>query len=274
MKEIFEQINEIWNHRISIKDNLLEKKESLEFIKSVIDLINDGKIRAAIKDSEKWVIQEDVKKAIILYFTLSDSYIMKNGADICYDKIPLRFTDFTLSDFKEKNFRVVPGSIVRNGVYIGNNVVIMPSFINIGAYIDDKTMIDSCVTIGSCAQIGKNCHISSGVTIGGVLEPIEERPVIIENNCFVGAGSQILEGMIIEENSIIGSGVILSASTRIIYRDSGEVIYGYVPKNSVVVRGSYGGDNHKIPSISCAVIIKNVTKEIKDKLSINEILRS
>jgi 2,3,4,5-tetrahydropyridine-2-carboxylate N-succinyltransferase len=274
MNKILQEISLIWDEKDLIKNTEKRKKDAVELINNFINLINTGQIRAANKHSEKWIVEENVKKAIILYFFFSDSELINIGESKFYDKIPLKTTSYSEEDFQKTNSRFVPGSIIRNGVYIGNKVVVMPSFINIGSYIDDMTMIDSCVTIGSCAQIGKSCHISSNVTIGGVLEPIGAKPVIIEDNCFIGAGSQVLEGVLIEENSIIGSGVILSASTRIIYRNTGEVIYGNIPKNSVVVSGSYGGDGAKIPSISCAVIIKNINEEIRSKLSINEILRN
>jgi 2,3,4,5-tetrahydropyridine-2-carboxylate N-succinyltransferase len=272
MQDTFNKVANIWDQKTLIQKDIKAQKENLEFIISVIELLNQGKIRAANKKESLWKVEPFVKKAIILYFMLSESHIFNIPEIKFYDKIPLKFSDYDELDFKKTNSRFAPGSFLRNGVYIGKNVIIMPSFINIGAYIDDYTMIDSCVTIGSCAQIGKKCHISSGVTIGGVLEPIGENPVIIEDNCFVGAGSQILEGVIVEENSIIGAGVTLSSSTRIIYRETGKVIYGNVPKNSVLVSGSYGGDNIT-PSLSCAVIIKNVDEDIKSKLSINEILR-
>jgi len=231
-------------------------------IDKVIELLNSGKIRVCEKINNNWIVNTWIKKAILLAFKFKNS--QKQEFD-SYDKLGL-----LKYDYKSSRYRKVPLSLIRNGVYIGNDSVIMPSYINIGAYIGEKTMIDINAAIGSCAQIGKNCHISALSCIGGVLEPLVANPVIIEDNCFVGVHSSVLEGVIVQEGSVIASGVNLSASTKIINRENGDISYGLIPAGSVVVSGSYPSNG---VDISCAVIVKQVDAKTKAKSSINELLR-
>ncbi|MES2214681.1 MAG: 2,3,4,5-tetrahydropyridine-2,6-dicarboxylate N-succinyltransferase, partial [Pseudomonadota bacterium] len=242
----------------------------------IISKLDSGKERIAYKDlnSGEWVVNEWAKKAVLLSFILSSSVMMSSGCLSWYDKIPLKFQNYTEEEhFAQLKSRMLPGSFIRQGAYIGQNTVIMPSFINIGAYIGDGTMVDSWATIGSCAQIGKNCHISGGVGIGGVLEPISERPVIIEDNCFIGARSEIAEGVIIEEGAVLSMGVYLGSSTKIFDRETGNITYGRVPAYSVVVPGSLPDSKGSEAMLYCAVIVKKVDASTRSKTSINELLR-
>lgn len=239
-----------------------------------IDLLNTGQKRIAEKKSGQWVVNEWLKQAVLLSFRLQKNTVYTNGKQ-AFDKVPLKCDNWTQADFDESGFRMVPGSIVRTGSFIASDVIIMPSFINIGAFVDQGTMVDSGVTIGSCAQIGKNCHISSNAIIGGVLEPLQATPTIIEDNCFIGGISSVTEGVIVEEGSVISSGVHISGSTPIINRDTGETSFGRIPAYSVVVPGSrktksdYDGEL----SLSCAVIVKTVTAETRKKTALNDLLR-
>lgn len=241
---------------------------NVELIEDVMHNIDIGSYRIAEKINNTWITNECLKKAILLYFKYNKSQLMPPHF---FDKIPLKLENWTESDFKKSGFRAVPGAIVRYSAYIAKSVVLMPCFVNIGAYVDENTMIDSNALVGSCAQIGKNCHISDSVTIGGVLEPPQANPVIIEDDCFVGAKSVITEGVIVGEKSVIATGTILSASTKIIDRESGEISYGYVPPNSVVVPGAYQTKNNLC--INCAIIVKKALQQTKDKVATNEILR-
>ena len=249
-------------------------------VNEVIDQLDSGKLKICYKNEEKYHVNQWVKKAILLSFRLNDNFMSKQK-NICgdsisfYDKVSLKFANWNEDDFKKSGFRALPGSVVRRGSYIGKNVVLMPSFINIGAYVDDSTMVDTWSTIGSCAQIGKNCHISGGVGIGGVLEPLQSNPVIIEDDCFIGARSEIAEGVIVEKGSVISMGVYIGASTKIIDRSTGEIIIGRVPAYSVVVSGSMISENSKDKNLSlyCAVIVKKVDEKTRSKTSINELLR-
>ena len=241
----------------------LNEKELLFVVDQVFDLLNNGTIRVAEKINNEWIVNSWVKKAILLGFKFKKS--TKEEFD-SFDKLGL-----LKYDYSNPRYRKVPLSVIRNGVYIGNDAVIMPSYINVGAYVGDKTMIDINAAIGSCAQIGKNCHISALACIGGVLEPAVAKPVIVEDNCFVGAQSSVLEGVFVGENSVIASGVTISASTKIIDRETKEIHIGKIPNGSVVVSGSYPSDG---VSISCAVIIKKVDAKTRTKSSINEILRT
>lgn len=229
-------------------------------------LLDSGQIRVCEKQGE-WFVNEWVKTSILSYFKSVSSQQMGDY----YDKIPLKTSAWSMDQFIQAGFRLVPGSIVRRGAYIAPSVIVMPSFINVGAYIDEGTMIDSLVTVGSCAQIGKKVHISSNVVIGGVLEPVQAKPVIIEDHCFIGAGSNILEGMIIETGAVIGAGVSLSATTKILDRATGKITYGRVPAHSVVVPGSYKSADGCL--LACAVIVKKVDEQTRLKTSINELLR-
>jgi 2,3,4,5-tetrahydropyridine-2-carboxylate N-succinyltransferase len=261
----------------SSDDNIQEIRHA---VNEVIDQLDSGKLKICYKNEEKYQVNQWVKKAILLSFRLNDNFLSKqkniSGDSISfYDKVSLKFANWNEDDFKKSGFRALPGSVVRRGSYIGKNVVLMPSFVNIGAYVDDSTMVDTWSTIGSCAQIGKNCHISGGVGIGGVLEPLQSNPVIIEDDCFIGARSEIAEGVIVEKGSVISMGVYIGASTKIIDRSTGEIIIGRVPAYSVVVSGTMASENNKDKNLSlyCAVIVKKVDEKTRSKTSINELLR-
>ena len=238
----------------------------------VIEGLNAGTLRVAEKIDGAWVTHQWVKKAVLLYFRTHDNQVMAGPGTTWFDKVPLRFQDFTDARFRDGGFRVVPPAVARTGTYIGPNVIMMPSYINIGAYVGEGTMVDTWVTVGSCAQIGRHVHLSGGVGIGGVLEPLQANPTIVEDNCFIGARSEIVEGVIVEENSVISMGVFLSASTKIYDRATGEVHYGRVPAGSVVVPGSLPSADGAY-SLSCAVIVKRVDAQTRAKTSINELLR-
>jgi 2,3,4,5-tetrahydropyridine-2-carboxylate N-succinyltransferase len=218
-------------------------------------------------------VHQWIKKAVLLSFRLEDNVTMAGAATQYYDKVPGKFAHYSREDFERGGFRVVPPAMVRRGAYIGKNVVLMPSFVNIGAYVDEGTMVDTWATVGSCAQIGKNVHLSGGVGIGGVLEPLQANPTIIEDNCFIGARSEVVEGVVVEEGSVISMGVFIGASTRIYNRQNGETLYGRVPAGSVVVPGSLPAAGGKC-SLYCAVIVKQVDAKTRAKTSINELLRS
>nr|WP_269744824.1 2,3,4,5-tetrahydropyridine-2,6-dicarboxylate N-succinyltransferase [Candidatus Neoehrlichia lotoris] len=245
----------------------------------VVNMLDEGKIRVCEKNNDHWIVNEWIKKAILIYFRTQKSQLIELsvstglfGRSNYYDKIPLKFSNWSKNNFDEMNIRAVPGSIVRKSAYIASDVVLMPSFVNVGAYVDVGTMIDTWGSIGSCAQIGKNCHISGGAGIGGVLEPLVNRPVIVEDNCFIGARSEIVDGVIVREGSVIAMGVFIGASTRIVNRGTGEVFYGEVPPYSVVVPGSYSCGKGNV-SLYCAVIVKTVDNSTRSKVSINDILR-
>lgn len=281
MQKYANKIENIWTIRDKLAETPQELKDAAEIVNQVIDLLNMGKIRVAHKEAGLWQVNEWVKKAILLYFQFSSSKIWSGECIKWYDKIAPKFgLEATRQDFITASCRIVPGAFIRNGAYIGKNTVIMPSFVNIGAYIGDNTMIDTWATVGSCAQIGHNCHISGGAGIGGVLEPLQNKPVIIEDNCFIGARSEIVEGVEVGEGSVISMGVFIGASTKIVYRNSGEVIYGKIPPYSVVVPGCMPPDadgattsQRNLPSLYCAVIIKQVDASTRAKTSINELLR-
>ena len=245
-------------------------------INETISSLDSGKIRVAEKNGNEWIINQWVKKSILLYFRINDMKLISNspGNTNWWDKIDSKFSGMGDQDFKNAGFRAVPGSIVRKGSFVDGGCVLMPSFINIGAYVGSGTMVDTWATIGSCAQIGANCHISGGAGIGGVLEPLQANPVIIEDNCFIGARSEVAEGVIVREGSVLSMGVYLSASTPIVNRETGEVIRGEVPPYSVIIPGTFSpnNDNSK-PSLYCAVIVKIVDEKTRSKTSINELLR-
>ena len=243
--------------------------ELREAVEHAILGLDAGKLRVAEKRGGEWVTHQWLKKAVLLSFRLEDNRVMEGGATRYYDKVASKFDEF---DFAAGGFRVVPPAMVRRGAHVARNVVLMPSFVNIGAYVDEGTMVDTWATVGSCAQIGKNVHLSGGVGIGGVLEPLQANPTIIEDNCFVGARSEIVEGVIVEEGSVIAMGVFIGASTKIYRRDTGEVLYGRVPAGSVVVSGSLPIADGKC-SLYCAVIVKQVDEKTRAKTSINELLR-
>ena len=240
----------------------------------ILQELDAGRLRVAEKRGDAWVTNQWIKKAVLLYFRTHDNQVVQaGGGNTWFDKVPLRFDGYTDAQFREGGFRVVPPATARAGAFIGRNVVLMPSYVNIGAYVDDGTMVDTWATVGSCAQIGRNVHLSGGVGIGGVLEPLQANPTIIEDNCFIGARSEVVEGVIVEANSVISMGVFIGQSTKIYDRSTGEVIYGRVPSGSVVVPGSLPSADGKY-SLACAVIVKRVDAATRSKTSINELLRA
>lgn len=246
--------------------------EVKEAITETLALLDRGQLRVAEKKDGQWQVNEWVKKAVLLSFRIEDNQFVKGGFTNYYDKVPSKFADYNLRDFRESGVRVVPPAAARRGAYIAPNVVLMPSYVNIGAYVDSGTMVDTWATVGSCAQIGKNVHLSGGVGIGGVLEPLQASPTIIEDNCFIGARSEVVEGVIVGEGSVISMGVYLGQSTRIYNRETGTVSYGYIPPYSVVVSGNLPSDDGKY-SLYCAVIVKQVDEKTRSKVSLNELLR-
>jgi len=252
-------------------------------VEQALDLLDRGTVRVAEKRSNgTWQVNQWLKKAVLLSFRLADMSIMPFGSQAGarawgWDKVPLKYDQWPREYFEKAQFRAVPGAIVRRSAYIAPNVVLMPSFVNLGAYVDSGTMVDTWATVGSCAQIGKNCHISGGAGIGGVLEPLQAGPVIIEDNCFIGARSEVAEGVVVREGSVLSMGVFIGASTRIVDRETGEVFTGEVPAYSVVVPGTTPGkplrDGSPGPGLYCAVIVKRVDEKTRAKTSINELLR-
>ena len=242
-------------------------------VNSVLEQLDSGSLRVAEKKDGEWVVNQWAKKAVLLSFRLNDNLPMPSGADLqFYDKVPTKFANWTTEQFKAAGVRVVPPAVARRGSFIAPGVVLMPSYTNIGAYVDEGTMVDTWATVGSCAQIGKNVHLSGGVGIGGVLEPLQANPTIIEDNCFIGARSEIVEGVVVEEGSVISMGVYIGQSTKIYDRETGEVHYGRVPAGSVVVSGSLPAKDGS-HSLYCAVIVKKVDEKTRSKTSINELLR-
>lgn len=238
-----------------------------------LDLLDSGKARVAEKRDGHWVVNDWLKKAALLYFRAYDNKLIEGGYTRFFDKVPLKYAAMDEATVRASGARVVPDAVVRKGAYIGPNVVLMPSFVNIGAYVDAGTMVDTWATVGSCAQIGKNVHLSGGVGIGGVLEPLQASPTIIEDNCFIGARSEIVEGVIVEEGAVISMGVFIGQSTRIYDRETGRVTQGRVPAGAVVVPGSLPAKDGS-HSLACAVIVKKVDAQTRAKTSINELLRS
>lgn len=273
MEEYIKEINDFWEIRDSLTIRSDNYKEAKKLIDNILNSLEKGKLHVCSKQGKKWVINQWIKKAILLNFKLSENQVYKGGVSRWYDKVSLQFNENNEEELKKANIRLVPGAYIREGSYIGKNSVIMPSFINIGAYVGEKSLIDSWATVGSCAYIGNNCHISGGVGIGGVLEPLQASPVIIEDNCFIGARSEIVEGVIVEEGSVISMGVFIGASTKIVNRNTGEIIYGKVPAYSVVVPGCLPDNDKSKPFLSCAVIIKQVDKKTREKTAINDLLR-
>ncbi len=274
-------IDEAWERRAEISP---ASQDDIRWeVKRVMDLLDRGQLRVAEKTTEGWVVHEWVKKAVLLSFRLNDMELIApgprwEGMDApWYDKVPSKFTGWDKTHFREAGFRAVPGSFVRKSAYIGRDAVLMPCFVNVGAYVGEGTMIDAWATVGSCAQVGANCHISGGVGIGGVLEPLQANPVIIEDNVFIGARSEVAEGVIVEEGSVLSMGVYLGVSTKIVDRESGEVFYGRVPAYSVVVPGTlpspFRKEEYANPSLYCAVIVKRVDEKTRSKTAINELLR-
>jgi len=243
-------------------------------INQTIDGLNDGSLRVAtrIKDSQNWETHQWIKKAVLLSFRIKENEVMDGSYTKFFDKVDSKFNGFTEKDFKNGGYRVVPNANVRKGSFISKNVVLMPSYVNIGAYVDEGTMVDTWATVGSCAQIGKNVHLSGGVGIGGVLEPIQAGPTIIGDNCFIGARSEVVEGVVVEDNVVISMGVYIGQSTKIYDRETGEVSFGRVPQGSVVVSGNLPSKDGSY-SLYCAVIVKKVDEKTLGKVGINELLR-
>jgi 2,3,4,5-tetrahydropyridine-2,6-dicarboxylate N-succinyltransferase len=256
-----------------------------EAVEAALELLDNGKARVAERAADgSWRVNQWLKKAVLLSFRLTDTVEIPGGPGhaVWYDKVPSKFDQWDDKTFRAAGFRAVPGCVVRRSAYIAPGVVLMPSFVNLGAYVDRGTMIDTWATVGSCAQIGKNCHISGGVGIGGVLEPLQAGPVIVEDNCFIGARSEVAEGVIVREGAVLSMGVFIGASTKIVERDSGKIFQGEVPAYSVVVPGTMAGkssnsgrgaENFSSPNLYCAVIVKRVDEKTRAKTSINELLR-
>ena len=270
-------INEAWERRDQL--GVDTQAPVREAVADALDALDAGEARVAEKIDGVWVVHEWLKKAVLLSFALNDMGLVPGapGGGSWWDKVPLKFHGWDEARFRAAGFRAVPGAVVRHSAYIARSVVLMPSFVNVGAYVDSGTMVDTWATVGSCAQVGKNCHISGGAGIGGVLEPLQAAPVIVEDNCFIGARSEVVEGVVVEEGAVLGMGVFLGASTKIVDRATGEVTSGRVPPYSVVVAGSLPGgkppDGPTRPGLYCAVIIKHVDESTRAKTSINELLR-
>jgi 2,3,4,5-tetrahydropyridine-2-carboxylate N-succinyltransferase len=248
--------------------------EIKDAINQTLEGLNQGKLRVAsrIGNSQEWETHQWIKKAVLLSFRIDNNKLLDNGFTKYFDKVPSKFANYNEDDFKTGGFRVVPNAIARHGSFIGKNVVLMPSYVNIGAYVDEGTMVDTWATVGSCAQIGKNVHLSGGVGIGGVLEPVQAGPTIIGDNCFIGARSEVVEGVVVEDNVVISMGVYIGQSTKIFDRETGKISFGRIPKGSVVVSGNLPSKDGTY-SLYCAVIVKKVDEKTLSKVGINELLR-
>jgi len=263
-------IEQAFENRANINSTTVSR-ELQDVVDEVIDMLDSGILRIAEKIGDKWVVNEWIKKAVLLYFRIQNNEFIKGGFTNYYDKVSSKFGDFSSREFHEQGARVVPPATVRKGAFIASNVVLMPSYVNIGAYVDSGTMVDTWATVGSCAQIGKNVHLSGGVGIGGVLEPLQATPTIIEDDCFIGARSEIVEGVIVGKGSVISMGVYIGQSTKIYNRETQEISYGYVPPGSVVVSGNLPSSGC---SLYCAVIVKQVDAKTRSKVGLNDILRN
>jgi 2,3,4,5-tetrahydropyridine-2,6-dicarboxylate N-succinyltransferase len=276
-----QQLNSIieaaWDARDTISSTT--KGEIRDAVDTALNLLDAGQARVAEPKDGGWQVNQWLKKAVLLSFRLNDMAIIEGGPGgaVWWDKVPSKFKGWTEENFRAAALRAVPGSIVRRGAYIGRDVVLMPSFVNLGAYVGDGTMVDTWASVGSCAQVGKHCHISAGAGIGGVLEPLQANPTIIGDNCFVGARSEVVEGVIVGEGSVISMGVFITQSTKIVVRETGEIIQGHVPPYSVVVPGTLPGrplpDGTPGPGLACAVIVKTVDAQTRSKTGVNELLR-
>lgn len=265
-------IEQAFEERASITPNTVSSSVK-QAVLDTIALLDSGKLRVAEKIAGVWVTHQWLKKAVLLSFRIQDNQVIDGAESRYFDKVPMKFADYDQARFEKESFRVVPPAAVRKGAYIAKNSVLMPSYVNIGAYVDEGTMVDTWATVGSCAQIGKNVHLSGGVGIGGVLEPLQANPTIIEDNCFIGARSEVVEGVIVEEGSVISMGVYLGQSTKIYDRETGEIHYGRVPAGSVVVSGNLPSKDGRY-SLYCAVIVKKVDEKTRGKVGINELLRT
>jgi 2,3,4,5-tetrahydropyridine-2,6-dicarboxylate N-succinyltransferase len=268
-------IDELWERRESVSS--ATGGTSRQAVEAALDALDQGSVRVAEPVSGGWQVNQWLKKAVLLSFRLTDSAPMEGAGAPVFDKVPLKFAGWGANRFRDAGFRAVPGAVVRRSAFIAPGAVLMPSFVNVGAYVGRNTMVDTWATVGSCAQIGANCHLSGGVGIGGVLEPLQANPVIIEDDCFVGARSEVAEGVVVERGSVLSMGVFIGASTKVVDRATGEIHVGRVPPYSVVVPGSLPGrplpDGSPGPSLYCAVIVKTVDEQTRAKTSINELLR-
>lgn len=271
MTDLEKIINDSFENRAEIAPTSVGA-ELREAIEESINLLDSGKARVAEKIDGEWVVNQWLKKAVLLSFRINENRVMDGGSIRYYDKVETKFSTYSPEDFAKAGVRVVPNANVRHGSYIASNTVLMPSYVNIGAYVDSGTMVDTWATVGSCAQIGKNVHLSGGVGIGGVLEPLQAGPTIIEDNCFIGARSEVVEGVVVEEGSVISMGVYIGQSTKIFNRMTGEITYGRIPAGSVVVSGNLPAKDGT-HSLYCAVIIKQVDEKTRSKTGINELLR-
>ncbi|NVJ70682.1 MAG: 2,3,4,5-tetrahydropyridine-2,6-dicarboxylate N-succinyltransferase [Alphaproteobacteria bacterium] len=278
MSQLETIINEAFDNRDQV--NTATSGEIRDAVETALTLLDSGEARVASKENGEWVVNQWLKKAVLLSFRLNDMETIAGGPGEntnWWDKVPSKFEGWGDTQFRDAGFRAVPGAIVRRSAFIGKGAVLMPSFVNLGAYVDEGTMVDTWATVGSCAQIGKNVHISGGAGIGGVLEPLQAGPVIIEDNCFIGARSEVAEGVIVEEGAVLSMGVFLGASTKIVDRETGEMFMGRVPAYSVVVPGTLPGkplpDGTPGPNLACAVIVKRVDERTRSKTSVNELLR-
>ena len=266
-------IDNAWEDRANLSPNAAPK-EVVDAVEHALNELNTGRLRVATREGVgQWTVHQWLKKAVLLSFRLNDNALMHAGELAFFDKVPTKFSKLTEAQMRETGVRVVPPAVARHGSFIGKGAVLMPSYVNIGAYVDEGTMVDTWATVGSCAQIGKNVHLSGGVGIGGVLEPLQANPTIIEDNCFIGARSEVVEGVIVEENSVISMGVYIGQSTKIFDRATGEVSYGRIPAGSVVVSGNLPSSDGSC-SLYCAVIVKKVDAQTRSKTSINELLRT
>ncbi len=271
-------IDAAWEKRTEI--GFATKGEVRDAVASALALLDKGEARVAAPSGDGWTVNQWLKKAVLLSFRLNDNSIVKNGPGeaVWFDKVPSKFDGWSEAAFRDAGFRAVPNCTVRRGAYIAPGVILMPSFVNIGAYVDSGTMVDTWATVGSCAQIGKNCHLSGGVGIGGVLEPLQADPVVIEDDCFIGARSEVVEGCRVGRGAVLGMGVYIGKSTKIVDRATGEIHMGYVPPYSVVVSGTLPSkatmpNGEPAPSLYCAVIVKRVDEQTRSKTGINELLR-
>jgi 2,3,4,5-tetrahydropyridine-2-carboxylate N-succinyltransferase len=271
MKALIAQIDAGWEQRLDGKE-IRGDQALIEAVNEALELLDSGEVRVAEKSGDDWAVNQWLKKAVLLSFHLNDSEVMAAAHTNFFDKVPLKYAGFGQSDFEESGVRVVPDALVRKGAYVARNVVLMPSYVNVGAYVDSGTLVDTWATVGTCAQIGRNVHLSGGVGIGGVLEPVQAAPTIIEDDCFIGARSEIVEGVIVEKGSVISMGVFIGQSTRIYNRESGEITYGRVPAGSVVVSGNLPAEDGS-HSLYCAVIVKQVDEKTRAKTSLNDLIR-
>ncbi|WP_333606546.1 2,3,4,5-tetrahydropyridine-2,6-dicarboxylate N-succinyltransferase [Arsukibacterium sp.] len=272
MSELKHLIEQAFEQRATITPSTVSP-ELKQAVEQVLAMLDNGSARVAEKIAGEWVVHQWLKKAVLLSFRINDNEVMDGAENRFFDKVPMKFANYSAEQFKAEGVRIVPPAAVRRGSYIGKNVVVMPSYVNIGAYVGEGTMVDTWATVGSCAQIGKNVHLSGGVGIGGVLEPLQANPTIIEDNCFIGARSEVVEGVIVEEGAVLSMGVYISQSTRIYDRETGEVSYGRVPAGAVVVPGTIPAKDGS-HSLYAAIIVKKVDAQTRAKVGINALLRS